>query len=184
MSVSCILGGSKSNYLADLGRMVQLRLWSVSGFRLPFHDSTGQAERSAVLPSAGVVDSAGPDGLPGKDGRRVPEGRAVMDGSALVFILLPIVAISLLTGWIAMLFYVDGHPGHKTQSAVRGVAGWNSSADSRPATLPGSAPAEPARRTGVIPIPLPGPAYSRQSPDIATPGRAASPRDDAQRPAA
>lgn len=50
--------------------MVQLRLWSISGSGLPSHDRTRQAERSIVLPSAGVVDSAGPYGLPGKDGRR------------------------------------------------------------------------------------------------------------------
>jgi hypothetical protein len=36
---------------------------------LPSHDRAGQAERSTVLPSAGVVDPVGPDGLPGKDGR-------------------------------------------------------------------------------------------------------------------
>jgi hypothetical protein len=107
-----------------------------------------------------------------------------MDGSALVFILLPIVAISLLAGWIAMLFYVDAHPVRKTQSAATEVAAWDSAADPRPAPLPGSVPAEPARRTGVVPIPLPRPAYSRQSPDPAGVGRAASLPGDAQRPAA
>ena len=107
-----------------------------------------------------------------------------MDGSALLFILLPIVTIPLLVGWLAMIFYASNHPQHKTQSAASEVASRNSSADPWSAPLPGSAPAEPARRKGVVPIPLPGPAYSRQSPDIADPGRAASLRGGAERPAA
>ena len=107
-----------------------------------------------------------------------------MDGSALVFILLPIVSISLIAGWIGMLFYVDAHPGRKTQSAATQVAAAESAADPRSASRPGSVPAEPARRKGVIPIPLPRPAYSRQSLDPAGVGRAASLPGDAQRPAA
>ena len=107
-----------------------------------------------------------------------------MDGSALVFILLPIVAISLLAGWIAMVFYVDAHPVRKTQSAATEVAAADSAADPRSAPRPGSVPAEPARRTGAVPIPLPRPAYSRPSPDPAGAGRAASLPGDAQRPAA
>jgi hypothetical protein len=107
-----------------------------------------------------------------------------MDGSALVFILLPIVSISLIAGWIGMLFYVDAHPGGKTQSAATEVAAWDSAADPRSAPRPGSVPAEPARRTGVVPIPLPRPAYSGQSVDPAGVGRAASLPGDAQRPAA
>src|SRR5579862_5416427 len=99
--------------------------------RLPSHSRTGQAERSTVLPSAGVVDSAGPDGLAGKDGRRAPEGRAVMDGSALLFILMPIVIIPLLVGWLAVIFYADSHLQHKIQSAA-----------SEAAPRPGFAPAE------------------------------------------
>jgi hypothetical protein len=107
-----------------------------------------------------------------------------MDGSALLFILMPIVTIPLLVGWLALIFYADSHPQHKTQSAASEVASRNSSADPWSAPLPGSAPAEPARRKGAVPIPLPGPAYSRQSPNIADPGRAASLRDGAERPAA
>ena len=107
-----------------------------------------------------------------------------MDGSVLVFILLPIVAISLLAGWIGMLFYVDAHPVGKTRSAAPAVAAWEPAADPRSAPLPGSVPAEPARRTGVVPIPLPRPAYGRPSPDPAGVGRAASLPGDAQRPAA
>jgi hypothetical protein len=107
-----------------------------------------------------------------------------MDGSTLLFILMPIVIIPLLIGWIAALFYADSHPRRKTQSAASEAAGWNSSADPRPAPLPGSAPAEPARRKGGVPIPLPGPAYSRQSPDMDGPGRAPSLRGVTQRPAA
>ena len=107
-----------------------------------------------------------------------------MDGSALLFILLPIVTIPLLVGWLAVMFYADSHPQHKTQSAASEVASRNSSADAWPAPLPGSAPAKPARRIGVVSIPLPVPAYSRQSPDIADPGRPASLRAGAERPAA
>ena len=107
-----------------------------------------------------------------------------MDGSALVFILLPIVSISLIAGWIGVLFYVDAHPEGKTRSAAPAVAARDSAADPRSAPLPGSAPAEPARRTGVVPIPLPRPAHSRQSPEPAGVGRAASLPGDAQRPAA
>jgi hypothetical protein len=103
-----------------------------------------------------------------------------MDGSALVFILLPIVSISLIAGWIGMLFYVDAHPGRTTQSAATELA----AADPRSAPRPGSAPAEPARRTGAVPIPLPRPAYSRPSPEPAGVGRAAPLTGDAQRPAA
>jgi hypothetical protein len=107
-----------------------------------------------------------------------------MDGSALLFILMPIVTIPLLVGWLAVMFYADSHPQHKTQSAASEVASRSSSADPWPAPLPGSAPAEPARQEGAVPIPLPGPAYSRQSPNIADPGRAASLRGAAERPAA
>jgi hypothetical protein len=88
-----------------------------------------------------------------------------MDGSTLLFILMPIVIIPLLFGWIAMLFYADGHPGRKTQSAA-------------------SEATEPARRKGGVPIPLPGPAYSRQSPDLASADPAMSLHGEAQRPAA
>ena len=42
-----------------------------------------------------------------------------MDGSALVFILLPIVSISLIAGWIGMLFYVDAHPGARLKARPR-----------------------------------------------------------------
>src|SRR3984885_1404026 len=184
MGISCIPEGG--NLLVWLTSVV----WFSSaygpsvGSGLPSHDRTGQADRSTVLPSAGVVDSAGPDGLPGKDGRRAPEGRAVMDGSALLFILMPIVTIPLLVGWLAMIFYAGNHPQHKTQSAASEVASRNSSADPWSAPLPDSAPAEPARRKGAVPIPLPGPAYSRQSPNIAEPGQAASLRGGAERPAA
>jgi hypothetical protein len=103
-----------------------------------------------------------------------------MDGSTLLFILMPIVVIPLLVGWLAVVFYADSHPQHETQSAASEAASRNSSA----APLPGSAPAEPARRKGAVPLPLPGPAYSRQSPDIAHPGWAASHHGDAERPAA
>jgi hypothetical protein len=107
-----------------------------------------------------------------------------MDGSTLLFILMPIVTIPLLFGWLAVIFYADSHPQHKTQSAASEVASKNSSADPRSAPLPGSAPAEPARRTGAVPVPLPVPAYSRQSADTARPGRASSLRGHADRPAA
>jgi hypothetical protein len=107
-----------------------------------------------------------------------------MDGSALLFILMPIVIIPLLVGWLAVIFYADSHPQHKVQSAASTVTSRNSSADPRSAPLPGFAPAEPASRKGAVPVPLPGPAYSRQSPSIADPGRAASLRGDAERPAA
>jgi len=107
-----------------------------------------------------------------------------MDGSALLFILMPIVIIPLLVGWLAVIFYADSHLQHKIQSAASEVASRNSSADPRPAPLPGSVPVEPARRKGAVPIPLPVPAYSRQSADIARPGRAASLRGHAERPAA
>ena len=107
-----------------------------------------------------------------------------MDGSTLLFILMPIVTIPLLFGWLAVIFYADSHPQHKTQSAASEVASKNSSADPRSAPLPGAAPAEPARRTGAVPVPLPVPAYSRQSADIARPGRAPSLRGHADRPAA
>lgn len=103
-----------------------------------------------------------------------------MDGSTLLFILMPIVVIPLLIGWIAVLFYADSHPQHKTQSAASEAASRNSSA----APLPGSAPAEPARRKGAVPLPLPGLAHSREAPDIAHPGWAASHHGDAERPAA
>ena len=106
-----------------------------------------------------------------------------MDGSALLFILMPIVPIPLLAGWLAVIFYADSHPRHKAQSAASEVASRNSSADPWSAPLPGSAPAEPARRKGAVLIPLPGPAYSRQPADVADPGRAASLRG-AERPAA
>ena len=105
-----------------------------------------------------------------------------MDGSALVFILLPIVSISLIAGWIGMLFYVDAHPG-QTQSAATEVTAADSAADPWSAPRPGL-PAEPARRTGAVPIPLPRPAYSRPSPEPAGVGRAAPLTGDAQRPAA
>jgi hypothetical protein len=107
-----------------------------------------------------------------------------MDGSTLLFILMPIVTIPLLLGWLAMIFYADSRPKHKTQSAASEVASRNSSADPRPAPMLGSAPAEPAGRKGAVPIPLPVPAYSRQSADIARPGRAPSLRGHADRPAA
>jgi len=107
-----------------------------------------------------------------------------MDGSALLFTLMPIVTIPLLVGWLAVMFYADSHPQHKTQSAADEVPSRNSSADAWPAPLAGSAPAEPARRIGAVPIPLPVPAYSRQAPDIADPGLAASLRGGAERPAA
>jgi hypothetical protein len=107
-----------------------------------------------------------------------------VDGSTLLFILMPIVTIPLLIGWLAMLFYADSHPQRKTQSAASEVASRNFLPDPWPAPLPGSAPAEPARRAGALPLPLPGPAYSRQSTDIAHPGRAAALRGDAERPAA
>jgi hypothetical protein len=108
-----------------------------------------------------------------------------MDGSALLFILLPIVTIPLLVGWLAVIFFADSHhPQHKTQSAASEVASGNSSADPWSAPRPGSAAAEPAGRKGAVPTPLPGPAYSRQSPSVADPGRAASLRDGAERPAA
>ena len=107
-----------------------------------------------------------------------------MDGSTLLFILMPIVTIPLLLGWLAVIFYADSHPQHKAQSAASEVASRNSSADPRPAPMPGSAPAEPAGRKGAVPIPMPVPAYSRQSADIARPGRAASLRGHAEHPAA
>lgn len=96
-----------------------------------------------------------------------------MDGSALLFILMPIVIIPLLVGWLAVIFYADSHLQHKIQSAA-----------SEAAPRPGLTPAEPAGRKGAVAIPLPGPAFSRQSPDIADPGRAASLRGGAERPAA
>jgi hypothetical protein len=107
-----------------------------------------------------------------------------MDGSTLLFILMPIVTIPLLLGWLAVIFYADSHPLHRTQSAASEVASRNSSADPLPAPLPGSAPAEPARRKRAVPIPLPVPAYSRQSVDVARPGQAASLRGHAEHPAA
>jgi hypothetical protein len=107
-----------------------------------------------------------------------------MDGSTLLFILMPIVTIPLLLGWLAVIFYADSHPQHRTQSAASEVASRNSSADPLPAPLPGSAPAEPARRKIAVPIPLPVPTYSRQAVDIAGPGRAASLRGHAEHPAA
>jgi hypothetical protein len=106
-----------------------------------------------------------------------------MDGSALLFILMPIVIIPLLVGWLAVIFYADRHPRHQIQSAASEVASRNSSADPWSAPRPRFAPAEPASRTGAVPNPLPGPAYSRQSPNIADPGgRAASLRGGAERP--
>ena len=63
------------------------------------------------------------------------------------------------------------------------VAAADSAADPRSAPRPGL-PAEPARQTGAVPIPLPRPAYSRPSPEPAGVGRAASRPGDAQRPAA
>ena len=107
-----------------------------------------------------------------------------MDGSALLFILMPIVTIPLLVGWLAVMFYADSHPQHKTQSAASEVASRNSSADPWSTPLPDSTPAEPARRKGSVLIPLPVPAYSRQSADIADLGRAASLHGGAELPAA
>jgi hypothetical protein len=107
-----------------------------------------------------------------------------MDGSALLFILMPIVVIPLLVGWLAVIFYADSHLQHKIQSAASEAASRNSSADPWSAPRPGLTPAEPAGRPGAVPIPRPGPAYSRPSPEIADPGRAASLRGGAERPAA
>jgi len=104
-----------------------------------------------------------------------------MDGSPLLFILMLIVVTPLLIGWLAVVFYVSSHPGHKTQSAASEVASRNSPA----VPLPRSAPAEPAHRKGAVPLLLPGPAYSRQPPGTtAGLGRAASLHGDAERPAA
>ena len=88
-----------------------------------------------------------------------------MDGSALLFILMPIVIIPLLVGWLAVIFYADSRLQHKIQSAASEVTSRNSAAD------PWSAP-------------RPGPAYGRQSPDIADPGPATSLPGGAERPAA
>ena len=107
-----------------------------------------------------------------------------MDGSALLFILMPIVIIPLLVGWLAVIFYADSRLQHKIQSAASEVASRNSAADPWSAPRPGFAPAEPASRKGAVPIPLPGPAYGRQSPDIADPGPATSLPGGAERPAA
>jgi hypothetical protein len=51
---------------------------------------------------------------------------------------MPIVTIPLLVGWLAVMFYADSHPQHKTQSAASEVASRNSSADpwSAPPTSP------------------------------------------------
>ena len=44
-----------------------------------------------------------------------------MDGSTLLFILMPIVTIPLLFGWLAVIFYADSHPQHKTQRDRKSV---------------------------------------------------------------
>jgi hypothetical protein len=107
-----------------------------------------------------------------------------MDGSPLVFILMLIVPTPLLVGWLAVVFYVGSHPGHRTQSAASEDATRNSPLVPL-LPLPRAAPAEPAHRNGSVPLLLPGPAYSRQLPETtADPGRVAPPHGDAERPAA
>jgi hypothetical protein len=71
-----------------------------------------------------------------------------MDGSNADLIIIPIVAVILLAGWLVAVFHAASHPQWKAQrTAATGKIGNMPLAD--------DAPAEPAHRKVIIPVPLP-----------------------------
>jgi hypothetical protein len=105
-----------------------------------------------------------------------------MDGSTADLIIIPIVAMLLLAGWLVAVFHAASHPQWKAQrAAATGEIGSTIFTEDllQPASLADAAPAEPAHRKVIIPLPLPRepqPAAARRS--------AAAARYAAEHPAA
>jgi hypothetical protein len=95
-----------------------------------------------------------------------------MDGSTADLIVIPIVAMILLAGWLVAVFHAASHPQWKAQRTA---------ATGKIASTPlaAAAPAEPAHRKVIVPLPLP-----REPRPAAVPLSAAAARYAAEHPAA
>jgi hypothetical protein len=95
-----------------------------------------------------------------------------MDGSTADLIFIPIVAMILLAGWLVAVFRAASHPQWKAQrTAATGIIASTPLAD--------AAPAAPAHRKVIIPLPLP-----REPQPAAVPLSSAAARYAAEHPAA
>lgn len=105
-----------------------------------------------------------------------------MDGSTADLFIIPVVAMILLAGWLIAVFHAASHPQWKAQRTTTAdeIGSTIFGADLlSPAPLAGVAPAEPARRDVIIPLPLP-----REPQPAVAPISAASARYAAEHPAA